>query len=250
MTTVVVGAGRGIGEAVARRLVTEPWAGKVVLADILVDETTTVAADLATAGHDVEALQVDLRSDASIADLVGRTSEADKVCIVSGIFKADSSLEVTRAEFERILSVNLLGVFMVAQGYARHMVERESGSIVAIGSIASRMPRLRQAAYTASKAGMRLALRSLALETVPRGVRINFVAPGPADTEMMRALQKDHAMDDLWKGSPDGFRPPIPDRRVAKPEDIAGAVAFLLSPDAAHIAFHDLFVDGGESLGL
>jgi 2,3-dihydro-2,3-dihydroxybenzoate dehydrogenase len=250
MTTVVVGAARGIGEAVARRLATEPWAGKVVLADLLFDETAAVAADLAAAGRDVEALPVDLRSDASIAELVGRTREADRVAIVAGIFKPSPSLELTREEFERILSVNTLGVFMVAQAYAREMVEREDGAIVAIGSIAARMPRMRQAAYCASKAGMRLALRVLALETVPHGVRINFVAPGPADTVMMRALQQDHAMEDLWQGSPDGFRPRIPDRRVATTDDVAAAVAFLLSPDSSHVAFHDLYVDGGESLGL
>jgi 2,3-dihydro-2,3-dihydroxybenzoate dehydrogenase len=250
MTTVVVGAARGIGEAVARRLATEPWAGKVVLADLLFDETAAVASELADAGHDVEAVAVDLRDDASIASLVERTREADKVALVAGIFKPVPSLEVTRDEFERILSVNTFGTFMVAQAYAREMVERGEGSIVAIGSIAARMPRMRQAAYCASKAAMRQALRVLALETVPRGVRINFVAPGPADTEMMRALQQDHSMADLWRGSPDGFRPPIPDRRVAQPDDVAAAVAFLLSPDASHVSFHDLYVDGGESLGL
>ena len=201
MTTVVVGAARGIGEAVARRLATESWAGKVVLADLLIDETESVASDLAKAGHDVEAIAVDLRDDASIASLVERTREADKVALVAGIFKPFPSLEVTRADLERILSVNTFGTFMVAQGYAREMVERGEGSIVAIGSIAARMPRMRQAAYCASKAAMRQALRVLALETVPRGVRINFVAPGPADTEMMRALQQDHSMADLWRGS-------------------------------------------------
>lgn len=250
MTTVVVGAARGIGEAVARRLAFEPWAGKVVLADLLLEETSAVAADLASKGRQVEALPVDLRSDASIAALVERTREADRVAIVAGVFKATPSLEVERAEMERILSVNLLGTFMVAQAYARQMVERGEGSICAIGSIAARMPRMRQAAYCASKAGMRQALRVLALETVPRGVRINFVAPGPTDTPMMRDLQQDHSMDDLWQGSPDAYRPRIPDRRVAVPQDIAAAVAFLLSPNAAHIAFHDLYVDGGESLGL
>src|SRR4029077_17224900 len=86
MTTVVVGAARGIGEAVARRLATEPWAGKVVLADLLLDETAAVAADLAAAGHDVEALPVDLRDDESIAELVARTREADRVALVAGIF--------------------------------------------------------------------------------------------------------------------------------------------------------------------
>jgi 2,3-dihydro-2,3-dihydroxybenzoate dehydrogenase len=109
---------------------------------------------------------------------------------------------------------------------------------------------MRQAAYCASKAGMRQALRVLGMEMLDRGVRINFVAPGPTATEMMAALSADHDQADLWKGSPDSLRPPIPDRRVGTPEDVAAAVAFLLSEQSSHIALHDLYVDGGESLGL
>lgn len=250
MTTVVVGGARGIGETVARRLATEPWAGRVVIADLLADEASAVAADLTARGHRAEALAVDLRSDESIAALVEGTRDASQVALVAGIFKATPSLEVERAEFDRILAVNMIGTFMVAQAYAREMVERGDGSICAIGSIAARMPRMRQAAYCASKAAMRQALRVLALETVPRGVRINFVAPGPTDTPMMRELQADHSMANLWEGNPMAFRPRVPDRRVGNTDDVAAAVAFLLSPAAAHIAFHDLYVDGGESLGL
>jgi 2,3-dihydro-2,3-dihydroxybenzoate dehydrogenase len=97
---------------------------------------------------------------------------------------------------------------------------------------------------------MRQALRVLAKETVPHGVRINTVSPGPTDTPMMRALASDHAFMDLSRGSPEAFRPPIPGGRVASPSDIAAAVAFLLSPESAHIAMQDLLVDGGETLGL
>jgi 2,3-dihydro-2,3-dihydroxybenzoate dehydrogenase len=122
---------------------------------------------------------------------------------------------------------------------------------VAVASIAARMPRMRQAAYVASKAGLRQALRVLALETVPNGVRINTVSPGPTDTPMMRELAADHAsVDDLAAGSPEAFRPPIPDRRVARPEQVAAAVAWLLSPESEHVALHDLHVDGGETLGM
>ena len=110
---------------------------------------------------------------------------------------------------------------------------------------------MRQAAYCASKAGMRQALRVLALETVPAGVRINFVSPGPTDSPMMRSLAADHSsVDDLAVGSPPAFRPRIPSGRVGRPSDIAAAVEFLLSPASEHVAMHDLYVDGGESLGI
>jgi 2,3-dihydro-2,3-dihydroxybenzoate dehydrogenase len=121
---------------------------------------------------------------------------------------------------------------------------------VGIASIASRVPRMRQAAYSASKAGMRQALRVLAMESVPLGVRINAVSPGPTDSPMMRRLAADHAsVDDLAHGSSEVFRPRVPDGRVARPEQVAAATAWLLSPEAEHVAFHDLHVDGGESLG-
>ncbi|MFN8623128.1 MAG: SDR family oxidoreductase [Chloroflexota bacterium] len=249
-TTVVVGAAQGIGEAVARRLAREPWTARLVIADIQLDRVEALASELRTGGVTVDAYPVDITDDASIAALVERSREAERVAVVAGIFHASPALETTRDDFARILGVNLMGNFFAAQAYAREMVARRSGSIVGIASIASRMPRMRQAAYSASKAGLRQALRVLAMETVPLGVRINTVSPGPTDSPMMRSLAADHAsVDDLAHGSPEAFRPRVPDGHVARPEQVAAATAWLLSPDSAHVAFHDLHVDGGESLG-
>lgn len=248
--TVVVGAARGIGEGIARHLATTAWTDRIVLADRDLDLADAVAADLRSDGHHAEAIAVDIADGTSIDRLVGLTADADRLALVAGIFRATPSLEVEQDEFRDILAVNLTGTFFTAQAYARHMVARGGGSIVAITSIAARMPRLRQAAYCASKAGMRQAMRVLALETVPAGVRINFVSPGPTDSAMMRELAADHPVDDLAAGSLTAFRPPVPDGRVGRASDVAAAVAFLLSPEAAHIAMHDLYVDGGESLGL
>lgn len=163
-----------------------------------------------------------------------------------------SSLETTWADFDRILSVNLIGTFMLAQAFARDMVEQGSGAIVAVSSLSGRLARMNQAAYCASKAGMRQALRSLALETVPRGVRINTVSPGATDTPMVRGLAErlGQSMAELAGGSLELFRPRIPDGTVASTDQVASVVSYLLSPEAAHIALQDLVVDGGESLGL
>ncbi len=250
-TTVVVGAAQGIGEAVARRLAGEPWTERLVIADIREDLVGALAQELRAGGRHVEAHAIDVTDDASIAALVARSREAERLAVVAGIFSASPALETTRADFERVFAVNLLGNFLVAQAYAREMVPRGRGAIVGVASIASRMPRMRQAAYAASKAGLRQALRVLAMETVPHGVRVNTVSPGPTDTPMMRSLAADHgSVDDLAMGSPDAFRPRVPDGRVARPEQVAAAVAWLLSPDSDHVAFHDLLVDGGESLGV
>jgi 2,3-dihydro-2,3-dihydroxybenzoate dehydrogenase len=235
---------------VARRLVREPWTEHLVLADIRQDMAMRLAAELATDARRVDARHVDIADPRSIEALVSGTRETERVALVAGIFRAVPSLETEWSDFESILGVNLIGTFFAAQAYAREMVQRRSGAIVAVASIAARMPRMRQAAYCASKAGMRQALRVLAMETVPLGVRINIVSPGPTDTPMMRDLARDHPVDDLAQGSPESLRPKIPDGRVAQPEQVAAAVSYLLSPDADHVAFHDLYVDGGESLGM
>jgi 2,3-dihydro-2,3-dihydroxybenzoate dehydrogenase len=250
-SAVVVGAAQGIGRSVAHRLAAEPGVRRLVLADIRTEAVTSLAQELSgSAGVDAVPVTVDVTSLDSIAELVARAPDADRVAVVAGIFRATPSLEVGWHEFDEVLRVNLLGAFFVAQAFARPMVARRRGSIVAVTSIAARMPRMRQAAYSASKAGVRQALRVLALETVPLGVRINFVSPGPTDTPMMRDLAADHDFAELSRGDLGAFRPRIPAARVATPEDIADSVTFLLSDAAGHIAMHDLHVDGGETLGL
>jgi 2,3-dihydro-2,3-dihydroxybenzoate dehydrogenase len=195
-------------------------------------------------------VETDITLASSVDRLLEVSAEATRVALVAGVFQAKPSLEVERDELARIIDVNLIGTFAVAQAYAAAMVARGGGSICAVGSIAARMPRLRQAAYCGSKAGMRQALRVLGMEVLPRGVRINFVAPGPTATEMMKTLSGDHDDQDLSQGSLEALRPPIPDGRVGTPEDVADAVAFLLSDHAGHIALHDLYVDGAETLGM
>jgi 2,3-dihydro-2,3-dihydroxybenzoate dehydrogenase len=250
-STVVIGAAQGIGAAVAERLAREPWVGDLVLADVKVEAVEKMASELHPAAGRCTATQVDLSDQASIDRLVASYSDADQVAIVAGIFAASPALESTKEEFDRILAVNLVGTFLAAQGFARHMVERGDGSICGVASIAARMPRMRQAAYAASKAGMRQAFRVLGLETVPRGVTVNTVSPGMTDTPMMRLLNRDHpGVGDFAQGSPEAFRPKIPGGRIATVEEIASGVAFLLDPQNRHIALHDLVIDGGELLGM
>jgi 2,3-dihydro-2,3-dihydroxybenzoate dehydrogenase len=250
-TTVVVGAAQGIGAGIARRLATEEWTSRLVLADLKLDGCRELAAELGTDGLGAEAIAVDVTDAAQVANLVGATADAGRVVIASGAFAPAPALEVGRDEFARIQGVNLMGAFFVAQGYARAMAERGSGAIVGVASIAARMPRMRQAAYCASKAGLRQALRVLGMEVAPLGVRVNTVSPGATDTPMMRALAADHAsVDDLAHGSLEAMRPRIPNGRVARPDDVANVVSFLLAPSSEHVFLQDIVVDGGELLGM
>ena len=250
-TTVVVGAAQGIGAGIARRLAAEPWTEKLVVADIKVDAVRELAAELDGADGRVEALAVDVADPAAVDELVGATAEAERVAIAAGQFAPAPALEVERDEFARIFRVNTEGVFFVAQAYAREMAARGHGAIVGVASIAARMPRMRQASYCSSKAGMRQALRVLGMEVGPLGVRVNTVSPGPTDTPMMRALAADHSsVDDLAQGSIEAMRPRIPDGRVARPADVAAVVSFLLAPGSEHVMLEDVVVDGGELLGM
>jgi 2,3-dihydro-2,3-dihydroxybenzoate dehydrogenase len=244
--TVVVGAGQGIGAELARRLAAAEWTERMVIADVAGERVAAVAEGIQGA----EARTLDVTDHAAVAAFAADTSEAERVAIAAGVFASGPALDVDAATFRRILDVNLMGNYFVAQAYARAMAERGSGSICALASIAARMPRMRQVAYCASKAGMRQALRVLGMEVAGRGVRVNTVSPGPTDTPMMRALAADHAVDDLAQGSHEAMRPRIPVGRVARPADVASAVEFLLSPAAGHVTLHDLVVDGGELLGM
>lgn len=250
--TVVVGGAKGIGQAVSRRLAREAWAGPLVIADVDLAAAEALASDLGTPGSDCRALRVDISDLASIAALASAVPDAERLAIVAGIHVSAPSLEATWPDFERVLGVNVLGNFFVAQAFARGMVERGSGAIVALSSVSGRLARVNQAAYCASKAAIRQALRCLALETVPHGVRINTVSPGATDTSMFRGVAGSLGQSTvrLSDGSLELFRPRVPDGRMSDPDEVASAVAYLLSPEAAHIALQDLVVDGGESMGM
>lgn len=249
-TTVVVGAARGIGRAIAEDAARTDPKRRLVVADVEVDGVRQLAAELSRDGVDATAIAVDLGNPSSVEALVAATRQADRVAIAAGIFRASPALVTPMSEFDDVMRVNTIGCFHVAQLYARQMIEG-GGAIVAVTSIAARMPRMRQAAYSASKAALRQALRVLSMEVAGNGVRINTVSPGPTDTEMMRQLASDHAsVDDLAHGSLEALRPRIPAGRVARSADIAAAVTFLLSPASAHVHMGDLVVDGGELLGM
>lgn len=249
-TTVVVGAAQGIGATVAQRLAREAWSERVVLADLDGDGVEQVAAELRAAGHDATALRVDVTDAAQVDALVAASADALRVAVVAGTFFPTPTLEVTRAQFAQIVDVNLHGAYFVAQAYAQRMAAAGGGAIVGVASIAATMPRMRQVAYCASKAAIVQALRVLGMENAGAGVRVNTVSPGLTDTPMMRTVAGDHAaVQRMADGSPEAFRPRIPDGRVATPGDVADAIAFLLSPESGHITLQDLVVDGGELLG-
>lgn len=198
-------------------------------------------------------------ADVSDGDMVERVvSQVEKglgpitvVVNVAGVLHHGMTSKFPVEHWHELFAVNAQGVFNICRAVSPRMVSRGHGSIVTVGSDAASVPRVAMAAYAASKAAATQFTLCFGLEMAPHGVRCNVVSPGSTDTPMRRRLWGDDttpATSGHGTG-PSAFRVDVPLGRVADPEDIADAVAFLSSPAARHITLHDLRVDGGASLG-
>ncbi|MFF1674302.1 SDR family oxidoreductase [Nocardiopsis flavescens] len=213
-----------------------------------------LAADLSRAGLDVTGHPLDVTDEEAVDALVDAVEEErgplTALVNVAGVLRWGPVTEFSSEDWRAVFDVNALGVFQLCRAAARRMVPRGAGAIVTVGSDAGAVPRVGMSAYAASKAAVAHFTRCLGLELAPHGVRCNAVSPGATDTPMNRAR---------WAGAPGPhpavagvpgeFRAGIPLGRLARPRDVADAVAFLCSPEASHITMHDLRVDGGAGLG-
>lgn len=235
---LVTGAGSGIGRAVSRRLATD--GARVACLDIDGDAATATAQSL-PAGL---ALQVDVTDAASVGRAVERIGTAwgdvDLLVCAAGVGSFARTHEVSPEAWARTVAVNLHGTFHACRA-ALPALLRSSGAIVTIASIAGMSGRAYGAAYAASKAGVIALTRSIALEYGPRGVRANCVCPGAVDTPLARSftLPDGHDEQSLPRGNRLG--------RMASPDEVAGAVAYLASADAAYVTGSSLVIDGGTS---
>ena len=211
---LVTGASRGIGLAVAERLRRDGWRVETAERSTGVDLADPVAARRA-----VERLD---RIDALVAN--------------AGTTTRYPALELPLEEWQRVLDLNLTSVFVLAQAAGRRMVASGGGAIVMIASMLSVIGGVNTIAYAASKGGVAQVARSLSNELAPRGVRVNAVAPGYVETELTSTLED-------WKREEVNAR--IPLGRWAEPDDISGAVAWLVSDDARYVTGALIPVDGG-----
>jgi NAD(P)-dependent dehydrogenase (short-subunit alcohol dehydrogenase family) len=237
---IVTGGGRGIGEAVAHRLQRD--GATVMVVSRTAAEVDGVAAAL---GAPALAHVADVSVEADVQGMVDRALAAwgriDIVVNNAGVDDDCPFLDVEAANWQRVLGVNLTGPFLVSQRSARAMVATGGGGVfVHIASIAALAGDGEQVAYGASKAGLLGLNRIMALELAKHGIRSNVVHPGYTATPLTRQ----YVGEEMYEYMMGGFAR-IPQGRMALPEEIAAAVAFLASDDAAGITGTDLVVDGG-----
>ena len=236
---LITGGASGIGEATAARFLEEGSA--VVVLDRDADARRRIQKELpelaGTVDADVSKLD---QVQAAVADAVRIMGGLDVLINNAGISIRHSFLDITPDEWGEVLSVNLTGVFYMAQTAARHMWEHDGGVILQTASTNGVMGYPYYADYNATKAGVIELTRSMALELAPK-IRVCAVAPGYVLTPMQRAEYSDAMLEEVNRK--------IPLRRHAKPEEVAALFAFLASDDAAYLTGHVYTIDGAETAG-
>lgn len=237
---IVIGGSRGIGAAVVDVFVRE--GARVILADIIVDAGKEVAAR--HTGR-VEFRAADIASQADMQALAKFAVEAhgrvDILAQVAGIYPNHIIEEISVEEWDKVLAVNLRGPFLAIQACFPIMKRQRYGRIVLTGSITGPLVSWPEHAhYSASKAGLEGLARAAAVEGAAHGITVNVVEPGNVDTQNLRAAIGDAHMDQMAQASLL--------KRLALPEEVGDAMAFLASDQAAYITGRMLVLDGGQTL--
>src|SRR6266404_1109775 len=238
---LVAGAGGGIGGAGAEALAREGAA--VVCADIDGTAAETIAARIRSAGGRAIAIPLDVRDrsavDGAVAAAVREFGRLDVLVDCAGVSHGGTFLDLDPTEWERVIAVNLSGMFHLGQAAARQMVRQGGGgSIINVTSQLAEVARPERAAYVASKGGGRSLTHAMALELAPHGIRVNAIAPGPTLTGLTRASYAD----------PERLRATItqiPLGRMGEPDDIVGAILYLASDESRWVTGSTVTVDGG-----
>lgn len=235
-TALVVGAGSGIGRASAAGLAA--FGAHVVCADINEASAVETAAGIREQGCSAEGVRLDICDAGSIRSVLDRTGRTHILVSTPSVNVRKPILQLTEAEFDRIVTLNLKGTFLIVRETARGMAEQGGGSIIVFSSIRSQVVEPGQGVYAATKAGVVLMLRALAAELGEKGVRANAIAPGIVDTPLTAQIRNhpEWARAYAEKGV---FK------RWAQPDEMVGAVIYLASDASSYTTGSVMFVDGG-----
>ena len=241
MTSIVTGAGSGNGRAIALRFAAED-AG-VLVADINEESGLETVQSIRASGGAAEFRRVNVADTADIDLLVDSAvdwgGKLDIMVNNAGINARNPLPDIVTAEWQALIDVNLKGVFFGTQAAARAMVKSGGGKIVNISSIREQVAGLGNIAYCGSKGGVRMLTRAAALELAEHKINVNAVGPGYVETNMTRTLLGDPQVMS-------GLLATVPWGRLAFPEEVAAAVAFLASDESDFITGTTLYIDGGH----
>jgi len=244
-TVVVSGGARGIGAAVSRTL--HGLGAHVVIADLLEEEGRAVAAELGERAR-FERLNVtdEANWEALISEATAWRGSLDVLVNCAAIAVMNAITEFPQADFQRVLDVNLIGVFLGVKHAGRVMREQGRGSIINFSSADGTQGANSMGAYAASKWAVRGMSKVAAMELGLHGVRVNTICPGPVNTPMLNPRQRPAA--EIAKTHPWMTRMPL--QRIAEPIELAAACGFLASDAASFVTGVDLMVDGGGTIGM
>lgn len=246
LSAIVTGAAQGIGRACAERLARD--GARVMLSDVDAAKVGLTAAAIVAAGGTVESMACDVSKKADVDAMIAATVRAfggiDIAINNAGVIDSADFLDLELAEFDRVLSVNLRGAFMVAQGAARQMVAqvtagRAPGAIVNMSSANAHFGLHDHVAYTVSKGGIGQITKAAAISLAKYGIRVNAIGPGTINTDIVKAVADNPAaLRKILSRTPLG--------RFGDPAEVAAIAAFLASGEASYITGQTIFPDGGR----
>jgi glucose 1-dehydrogenase len=239
---IVTGAGTGIGQAIAIRLARE---GAAVVVDYVGEPGVATQTEAAIAGLGGRSIAID--ADVTKPDQVQHLIDAavsafgalDIVVNNAGVEKKVAFVDYPLEELQKILAVNLVGPFLVSQAAARRMIQQgKGGRLINVSSVHEDLPMPGNAAYCASKGGLRMLARTIAVELAKHAITVNNIGPGAVFTPIDADVEAKPEMEKALMSE-------IPLGRWAKPEEVAGLAAYLASDEAGYVTGSTYFIDGG-----
>ena len=243
---IVTGGAQGLGEQMCIGLAEA--GASVVVADLNLEKAQKVAEHIRTLGVSALAVKVDVTKKAEVETMVQKTLEqfgkVDVLVACAGVGQWMKAEDMPEEDWKRVLDINLNGVFFACQAAGRAMIKRRKGSIITISSMSGIIVNTPQAQahYNASKAAVIMLTKSLAAEWAPYNVRVNTIAPGYMETQLVADLLKQcPEYGELW-------RKLTPMGRLGRPEEIKGPCVFLASPASSYLTGSVLVMDGGYTI--
>jgi len=240
-TALVTGSSRGLGNAIATGFAEAGAA--LILNGSDRDRLATAASTLRDKGYKVTEAAFDVTNESAVASAFTTLDDAgiaiDILVNNAGIQLRKPLVELSLAEWQRVIDTNLTSAFVVGREAARRMIKRgKGGKVINIGSLTSEVARATVAPYTAAKGGIKLLTRAMAAEWAEHDIQANAIGPGYMVTEMNKALIENPAFDAWVKGR-------TPARRWGKPDELIGAAVFLASAASGYVNGQIIYVDGG-----